>query len=93
MAAIIKNRDMATKISTVEARALILGLIIPIVGSIFHFMMVAMVSYGSPYQNRTDHTYCWVNLSFHDGNHSELWQPLPKNKDMATKSQLLRLEI
>ena len=39
--------DGGHKISTVKARALILGLIIPIVGSIFHFMMVAMVSYGS----------------------------------------------
>ena len=30
---------------------MILGLIIPIVGSIFPFVMVAMVSYGSHYQN------------------------------------------
>ena len=57
---------MATKSQTVEARALILGLIIPIVGSIFPFC---------------------------DGYHGELWQPLPKNRDMATKSQLLRLEL
>ena len=50
MAAITKKQRYGHKILTVEARALILGLIIPIVGSIFHLIMVAMLNNGGHYQ-------------------------------------------
>ena len=44
---------MAITSQLLEAGGLILGLIIPIVGSIFHFMMVAMVTdVGSLPENR-----------------------------------------
>ena len=45
-----KNRVLAITGPTVKARALILGLITPIVGSIFHFMVVAIVTDVGHYQ-------------------------------------------